>query len=411
MIPARLRRPLMIAALFGAAVLAIGTALSRYDVPRDESARSPVENVVAGIQPGADRLWGNGLVAAFYVSALGLGGAVFLALTDVTGARWQVGFRWIPRAMTALMPVGGAALLGVLALQLPRFAWQHHGEGDVGPFWFKELWLSTPFFAARAVVIVLLWAVFARWVASSGRKKRGGLSALFLVLFALTLSAAGWDWFMALEPLWFSTIWGVYHFSGLVLATLSTIVILGVSSRRARLRPPSPFTDDHLHDLGQLLFGFSCFWMYIWYSQYMLIWYTNIPEEAFYFARRIEGAWGPVMALNVVLNFGLPFLVLLPRPNKRSASVMTKIAVVVLIGRWLDLSLMVSPTTAGDTPVFGIWEIATIVTAVALTALTLTQPVFQPAPIRESALETRARATEGEPRPNAGAVAADGLPH
>ena len=201
---------------------------------------------------------------------------------------------------------------------------------------------------------------------------------------------------MALEPLWFSTIWGVYHFAGLVTATLAVIVILGVASR-SHGRTQSEFTDDHLHNLGQLLFGFSCFWMYLWYSQYMLIWYTNFPEESAYFVRRTSGAWGAVMVLNVVLNFVVPFLVLLPRPAKRSAGVMTKVAVVVLIGRWLDLSLMVFPVTTGETPLFGIWELAAFAAAVGLIVS------FLPLPMQETTA-TAGRA-EWNPEENDGSHA------
>jgi hypothetical protein len=118
------------------------------------------------------------------------------------------------------------------------------------------------------------------------------------------------------------------------------------------------FTDDHLHDLGKLLLGFSCFWMYIWFSQYMLIWYTNMPEETSYYLLRMQGPWGPLMVVNLVLNWIAPFLILLPRPCKRSESVMMKVAVVVLVGRWLDLYLMVFPATTGTGPVFGLWEVA-----------------------------------------------------
>ena len=131
------------------------------------------------------------------------------------------------------------------------------------------------------------------------------------------------------------------------------------------------FNDEHLHDLGKLLLGFSCFWMYIWFSQYMLIWYSNIPEETSYFIARTRGAWGPVVVLSILLNWVVPFFVLLPKSAKRSGGVMMKVAVVVLIGRWVDLYLMVLPsfttangatdaTAIGAAPAFQIWEVAGI---------------------------------------------------
>jgi hypothetical protein len=162
---------------------------------------------------------------------------------------------------------------------------------------------------------------------------------------------------MLLDPMWFSTVFGVYNFAGMVQATLATMIILAVILRR---RGPlhNVFTDDHLHDLGKLLLGFSCFWMYIWFSQYMLIWYTNMPEETSYYLLRTRGPWGPLMIANVALNWIIPFFTLLPRPWKRNESIMLKIAAILLLGRWLDLYIMVFPATIGVTPVFGIWELA-----------------------------------------------------
>jgi hypothetical protein len=134
-------------------------------------------------------------------------------------------------------------------------------------------------------------------------------------------------------------------------------VILALSLRRHGPMKGT-FTDEHLHDLGKLLLGFSCFWMYIWFSQYMLIWYTNIPEETSYFMLRTHGAWWPLVVANVVLNWIVPFFFLLPRPAKRSARMMAAIGSVVLVGRWLDLYIMVLPSTIGERPLIGTPEIA-----------------------------------------------------
>ena len=185
-------------------------------------------------------------------------------------------------------------------------------------------------------------------------------------MYAVTFSLASADWIMALEPMWFSTMWGVYNFAGMILAALAVIVLFCVALSAPGRPLQGTFRTEHLHDLGKLLVGFSCFWMYIWFSQYMLIWYSNIPEETSYFVVRTHGAWGPVVVVTLILNWLVPFLVLLPRPAKRSASVMTKVAIVLLVGRWVDLYLMVFPSTVGESPVFGIWEIATLACATAI---------------------------------------------
>ncbi len=348
------KRKLMIATGVGAAVLAITAVVS------------------------PDRAWGNLFVVAYYLITLGLGGALFIALTTVCGAGWSTAFRRVPEAMTGLLPVAGVILLSVLALRLPQYGWHHHGTGDAGTFWFKEFWLQPSFLAARAVGYIVLWIAFARRLVRKSRTQDQLMnpppapgvptSIVFLFVFAFTISLAGVDWIMALEPMWFSTMWGVYQFSGLIMGTLATIIISCIVLRQ--LGPLSEvFRDEHLHDLGKLLLGFSCFWMYIWFSQYMLIWYANIPEETSYFIPRTQGAWGPVLIGNIVLNWVIPFFVLLPRPCKRNEEVMLKIAVVVLIGRWVDLYVMVFPPVTGNVPVLGLPEIAGALCVCGLTGL------------------------------------------
>ena len=317
------------------------------------------------------RIWSNLLVATFYLLTIGLGGAVFVALTYVTGAGWHVAFRRIPEAMAKTLPIAGVALFLVLALRMHEYGWHHHGEGDVGTFWFKQFWLTPSFWLARSVVYIGLWVLLSGWLVARSRRQDQSsaatttagsvrVSALFLVVYAVSFSLAGVDWMMALEPMWFSTMWGVYNFSGMIQAALAVVIILGLLLRTHDGPLQGIFSDEHLHDLGKLLIGFSCFWMYIWFSQYMLIWYSNIPEETSYFITRTHGAWGPIVVMSIVLNWVVPFFVLLPRPAKRSASVMMKVAIVVLMGRWVDLYVMVFPSTMGQTPVFGIWELAAI---------------------------------------------------
>ena len=318
-----------------------------------------------------DRAWANLLLGSFFLVTLGLGGALFLALTNVCGAVWSVAFRRVPEALTGLLPLGGALLLVAILMQLRRYGWHHHGDGGPGTFWFKELWLEPKFFAARAVAFILLWNAFAWILVRHSRRPdvvegdvatsaAGLTSVLFLAMSAISISLAGVDWIMSLEPMWFSTMWGVYQFSGLIFGTLAAIIVACVLMRQ---HGPlvGVFHEDHLHDLSKLLLGFSCFWMYIWFSQYMLIWYANIPEETSYFIRRTHGAWGPVVVACILLNWVIPFFVLLPRPCKRSESVMLRIAVIVLLGRCVDLYIMIFPPVTGNIPVFGLPEIGTIV--------------------------------------------------
>ncbi len=335
-----------------------------------------------GSEQIAGRAWGNLLVGAFFLVTVGLGGAVFVALTYISGAGWHVSFRRIPEAMARIIPFAGAVMLLVLLLQTDRYQWVHQGHGEVGTFWFKELWLTPSFWMMRAVVYVVIWSLLAGWLVarstrqdslSQGDMITGNirLSALFLAVFAITFSLASVDWIMALEPMWFSTMWGVYNFAGMFQSALAVIILMCLAFSKRGGPLEGIFNDEHLHDLGRLLIGFSCFWMYIWFCQYMLIWYSNIPEETFYFETRVQGPWGPIVVVSILLNWVIPFFGLLPKSAKRSSIVMQRIAVVVLIGRWIDLYVMVFPSVIGEVPAFGVFEVLAICGLVAAGSLML----------------------------------------
>ncbi len=353
--------------------------------------------ISATIHP--ERAWGSALLAAYYLLTLGLGAVVFIAMADVTGAGWHVAIRRVPESLVRLLPIGGLLMLGLLFIQLPRYRWHVHGHGDPGTFWFKEYWLSSSFFSIRAMTYIALWIAFSSRLISLSRSQDRTLvvssgrvgtatSAVFLAVFAVSFSLASVDWIMSLEPLWFSTIWGVYHFSGMFQSVLAAMVIAGVLLRRSGpLR--GTFRDEHLHDLGKLLLGFSCFWMYIWFCQYMLIWYSNNPEETVYFASRLQGGWGPIVISSLVLNWVIPFFVLLPRANKRNEKIMVRVAWIVLIGRWIDLSVMIYPPVVGNAPALGIPEVAGIVAgvSVAFWGVSLAFRRANPVPLRDPYLE------------------------
>jgi hypothetical protein len=304
------------------------------------------------------RTWGNLLLASFLVLGTGLAGALFVALLYVTRAGWGVVVRRLAEALVPLIPVGGAAVVIVVAAGWWVYPWAdaHHTE-DFPPL--KQAWLSWPFFVARAVGFVALWSWLAgRLVANSRRQDQEGgialtsrnvrLSALFLVVFGVTFWLASYDWIMSLEPHWASTMFGPYNFAGLFLGGLAVVSLLAIWLESAGpLR--GLITPDHLHDLGKLLFAFSTIWAYFWFCQYMLIWYANIAEEAVYYTRRLDGTWQPLMVANVLLNWAIPFVVLLPQWTKRSRNLLPKICLLVLLGRWLDLYVQIGPALPGFT--------------------------------------------------------------
>jgi hypothetical protein len=231
-----------------------------------------------------------------------------------------------------------------------------------------------PFMAARAVAVLGAW-VWLAWLvrrASLQQDADGSLmhhrqmkrySAVAAVVFAITFSIASVDWLMSLDARWVSTLFAVYLFGGLLVHGIAAVTLVA-ALLRARGRAPF-ITEDHLHDLGRLLFGFSTFWAYLWVSQYLLIWYGNIPEEVTHYATRTAGAWQSLFWINLIVNWVVPFVVLLPRAAKRDARVLIAMAATVLAGRWLDLYLVILPETTAQ-PQFGFVELATALGAAAV---------------------------------------------
>jgi hypothetical protein len=345
----------------------------------------------AGLLVAPQRIWPDLLMASYLLAGLGLAGIFFVALQYASGAGWSVSFRRVPEAMSAVLPYAALGLAIVFIFRPSLYPWL----GDSAHGAFKHAWLNLPFFLARAALYLLVWIVFAfAIVRVSRRQDRDGdvahtiknvrLSVIFLVVFAITFWLASYDWIMSLEPDWYSTIFGVYNFAGLFSSGLAALILLVLWLRRSG--PLHDFVnEEHLHDLGKLLFAFCTFWMYIWFSQYMLIWYADISEETIHFVRRQHEFWQPLFLLNMFLNWAIPFTILLPRAAKRSAATLAKVAVVVLLGRCLDLYLMIIPPFAGPNPAFGVWEVALLLGAFGVFVLVFIRALRQapPVPIRD----------------------------
>ncbi len=303
------------------------------------------------------RAWANILLNNVYFLFLAVSGLVFIAIHYLTSAGWWVGLRRIPEAMTAFIPVGGGLMLLLFFGRHSLYEWTDtetvaHDAVLLG----KAAYLNTPFFFARMIGIIAIWSLFAMMLRkrSIEQDRTGGwsahqnlyrLSALFLPVFAVTLTIASVDWLMSLEPHWFSTIFTFYTFSGLFLNGI-TFITLATVLLKQRGYLQSFLNDDHLHDLGKLVFAFSSFWAYIWVCQYLLIWYSNIPEETVYYHLRTDMNWGWLFLLNLAMNWAIPFLVLLPRSSKRNPAVLQRVCVLLLIGHWLDLYIMGFPRVA-----------------------------------------------------------------
>jgi len=303
------------------------------------------------------RAWSGGLIAAYYSISVAIGAGVVVALMHVTKAGWGVVVRRVPEAMTAWLPFGLLALLLATGFGLHHlYEWSHPdlvAEDEL--LQHKSALLNVPFFFARMVVILAAWSLLTRVLRRhSIQQDTDGdaahtaanlrWSAIFLVVFGLTMTLGALDWLMSLEPHWFSTMFGVYQFAGAHVAGVCAATLITLWLKKNGHLPQ--VTENHLHDFGKMMFAFSTFWAYIWLSQFLLIWYANIPEETGYFLIREHGGWMALFAINVLMNWTIPFFVLLPRPNKRSPRVLAGVAILLLCGHFLDVYLQVVPAVA-----------------------------------------------------------------
>lgn len=344
--------------------------------------------LVAGFLLTPQRTWISVLLASNFLVGLGVGGLVLVALHYVTGARWSVPVRRVPEAMTAVLPVAAIGLAVVLLCCPSLYSAQASAEVSESPL--HRLWLNRPFFLARSLVYLGLWIAFAVAIVANSRRqdkdltpgptdKNHRLSALFLVVFGVTCWLASSDWLMSLNQNWASTMFAVYNFAGLFLSALAAMVILVVWLRwRGPLR--SAVNETHLHDLGTLLFAFSSFWMYTWYCQYLLIWYVNNPEETAYYRIRSQGGWPFWLFLDLALNWAIPFVMLLFRSAKRNPWLLGMVALLVLVGRWVDLSLMILPGQGDAAQLPGVLEAGLLLGTVGVFVLVVSRSL-QKAPL------------------------------
>ena len=302
--------------------------------------------------------WAGILTAALFGITLALGGALFVAIQAAVGARWWLPLHSVASTLARTLPAPCVALTLCLLFGLQElYPWARPGAMEASHLLQKkQAWLNVPWFLARAVVVLVLWfvligalhqrlAAFARLPSAETGRRLGRFAVGFLIVYAITSSVASWDWAMSLEPEWFSTMYSVYVFAGTFLGGIAAVTLLSLMLDRAGLLD-ARLAPGTLHDLGKLLFAFATFWAYIWFCQYMLIWYSNLPEETGHYSARLAGGWSTLFYLNPILNWVVPFVVLLSAGAKRHAPTLAQVATIVLLGRWLDTYLLVAPATS-----------------------------------------------------------------
>ncbi len=326
------------------------------------------------------RLLTNGLINSFFFFSLALGMLFFLALQYATETGWYAAVKKVIEAIMGYLPYGiGFMVLVFFALTITDgahiYGWMdpdtvdptsHHYDPII---YAKSSYLNKGFFWLRTVVYLGVYAWF--WI---GYKKRsieedrvGGTEihfknyrkgAVFLVFFAVFSSTSSWDWIMSIDVHWFSTLFGWYTFAGIWCSSMTVLVLLTMYLKKQGYLPK--VNESHIHDIGKWVFATSFLWSYLWFSQYMLIWYANIGEEVIYYMMRIENYKLMYFGMFFV-NFAFPMLLLMSRDAKRHFGTLTVIGIIILLGHWTDVYVMVSGGSMGAAASIGFIEIGMLV--------------------------------------------------
>ena len=317
------------------------------------------------------RLMTNGLINGFFFFALGLGALFFLALAYATETGWYASVKRVIEAVAGFIPTGIAIFAFVLLVitfmdGAHIYLWMDpetvaNDEIIQG----KSVYLNKPFFWLRTLVYFAVYIIFL-----NGFKKRsleedriGGTElhfknykkgATFLVFFAVFSSTSSWDWLMSIDVHWFSTLFGWYTFAGMWCSTMVILVMTTLYLKKQGYL--EKVNDSHIHDLGKWTFATSFLWSYLWFSQFMLIWYANIGEEVTYYVMRIENFKFLYFAM-FIINFAFPMLILMSRDAKRNAGILTFVGLIILSGHWLDVYIMVSAGSLGANAKIGALEV------------------------------------------------------
>jgi hypothetical protein len=326
------------------------------------------------------RLLTNGLINAFFFFAIALGALFFLALQYATETGWYASVKRVIEGVAGFLPYG-MGLLGLILLVITFmdgahiYTWMdpettnpasHHYDPIIDG---KSPYLNKIFFWIRTVAYLATYIIF--W---NGFRKRsleedriGGTElhfknyrkgATFLVFFAVFSSTSAWDWIMSIDVHWFSTLFGWYTFAGMWCSAMTVIVLTTIYLKK--LGYLERVNDSHIHDIGKWTFATSFLWSYLFFSQFMLIWYANIGEEVTYYQMRIENFKFLYFAM-FLINFAFPMLILMSRDAKRNYGVLTFVGIIILVGHWLDVYLMISAGSLGANAKIGLLEIGLLI--------------------------------------------------
>ncbi len=324
-------------------------------------------SVVFAFTNDSHSAWTSILFNNYFFLGISLFAVFFVALQYVAEAGWSTIFKRVPEAIMTFLPITGIIMLFIVIAAVLHWNHIYHwlADGIMDPtdshydkiIAGKEPYLNATFFLIRSVIYVGVWVYCARRlrkisidsdaegnIGETSYWKGLRVSGWFIVFFAITSSTAAWDWIMSIDTHWFSTLFGWYIFSEWATIGFTSILLLTLLlNKQGYLKE---LNDSHIHDLGKFVFAFSIVWTYMWFSQFMLIWYANIPEEVTYHMERIElPNYRFLFWFSLAINFIIPTLFLMSRDAKRNKNRLIFVSIVILIGHWINSYLLFAPGT------------------------------------------------------------------
>ena len=314
--------------------------------------------------------WGTLLYNSVFFLLVCNASMFFICVTTLANGGWQVAFRRVPEAISAVVPIFGLIAFFILMFIVfglghgehhPIYHWIHP-EGDA-ILLGKKGFLNPYFFVIWTVLSIGLWSYLGMRMRKLSRDSDARpmnveegkkwtiqnivTASVFTVWFGLTVgSVTPWVWLMSIDAHWYSTMYSWYTFASTFVSGMSLIALWIIYLKNRGYLEYT--TSEHLHDVAKFMFAFSIFWTYLWFSQYMLIWYANMPEETIYFKHRVQGPWKGIFYLNLVINFVCPLLILMKRSTKRNYTMVTFMAVLIIFGHWIDYNQMVMASISKD---------------------------------------------------------------